>query len=103
MAAAGTIEATDGIHHGGLAGTARAHDGHEFPGKDLQRDPAYGMHLQRAIPVRSLEIDQLDNRFHVQGKAAISTPARSSERVSQWTPRGRRNGRDCAADDLVVL
>ncbi len=44
----GTIQATKNVHQGGFAGAGRAHDGHEFPGGELQAHPPQGMDLDLA-------------------------------------------------------
>ncbi len=63
-AGGGAVEAADGVHQGGLAGAAGAHDGDELAGKNLQGDVAHGMHLDLARVIGLAEVFQLDDWMH---------------------------------------
>ena len=59
---AGVIQAAYDVHHGGFAGTGRAHDGYEFSPSYLQRDPAQCMDIYIAQPVGLMHIFETDDR-----------------------------------------
>ena len=63
----GPVEATDDVHEGGFAGTARPHDGDKFAGLDFHRDAAHRPHLDFAGLIDLLYRLQFDDRLGVHG------------------------------------
>src|ERR1043166_8610618 len=60
----GSIQATNNVHQGRFAGTARSHDRNEFAAIYLQGNAAHGMHGELTRLICFLNLLELDNRGH---------------------------------------
>jgi hypothetical protein len=62
LPAAGRVQAAEDVHRGRLARAARAHDGHEFAGADVEIDALQGHQLSRAAAIDLGHCAQPDQR-----------------------------------------
>ena len=91
MPARRPVQRADHVHQRAFAGAARAHDGDEFAGKNLQRNAAHRMDVHLAGVIRLVDGVELDDGVGRHKTNQEFKSAHARETAAQRT--GRRGGR----------